>query len=338
MSSPSEMIGPSDMNGPNEKRPARLVLGPVLFHWDADRLRDFYHRIADEAPVDSVHLGEVVCAKRLPFFADHLDAVADRLRRAGKEVVLSTLALVMNAQERAVVREAAARDNTLVEANDASALAALRGRPHAVGPFVNVYNERALAFLARHSARRVCFSPELGRDALAVLAPEARAHGMEPEVLVYGRMPLALSARCYHARAEGLAKDGCRFVCGQDPDGRALTTMDGTPFLSVNGIQTLSHACLNLLDELAELRALSIDRFRLSPQSVDMVAVARLYRAVLDGTMAPDEATARLGALDGLDAPFANGYMHGAAGALWTEADRAGLQAEGEGDPLCAEG
>lgn len=44
-----------------------LTLGPVLFNWSPDRLRDFYARIADEAEVDRVHLGEVVCGKRQPF-------------------------------------------------------------------------------------------------------------------------------------------------------------------------------------------------------------------------------------------------------------------------------
>jgi collagenase-like PrtC family protease len=45
----------------------RLTLGPLLFNWPAERWRDFYARIADEAPVDRVVLGEVVCSKRQPF-------------------------------------------------------------------------------------------------------------------------------------------------------------------------------------------------------------------------------------------------------------------------------
>ncbi len=32
-----------------------LTLGPVLFNWAADR--DFYFRVADEAPLDIVYLG-----------------------------------------------------------------------------------------------------------------------------------------------------------------------------------------------------------------------------------------------------------------------------------------
>lgn len=42
-------------------RSATLTLGPVLFNWAPDNWRDFYFRIADEAPIDAVYVGEVVC-------------------------------------------------------------------------------------------------------------------------------------------------------------------------------------------------------------------------------------------------------------------------------------
>ena len=47
---------------------AELTLGPILFHWPADKKRDFYFQIADESPVDTVYIGEVICSKRSPFF------------------------------------------------------------------------------------------------------------------------------------------------------------------------------------------------------------------------------------------------------------------------------
>ena len=47
---------------------AKLTLGPVLFHWPAERMQDFYARIADEADIDIVYLGESVCSKRASFF------------------------------------------------------------------------------------------------------------------------------------------------------------------------------------------------------------------------------------------------------------------------------
>jgi len=66
----------------------RLTMGPVFFNWAPEAWRDFYYAVADEAPVDGVCLGEVICNKRRPFLAPHFDAVVDRLMRAGKEVVL----------------------------------------------------------------------------------------------------------------------------------------------------------------------------------------------------------------------------------------------------------
>ncbi len=97
---------------------AVLTLGPVLFNWPGEALRDFYYRIADEAPVDTVHVGEVVCFKRVPFHSEYLADIVERLRRGGKEVVLSSLALVASDRETAAMDDLAAQSDALVEAND----------------------------------------------------------------------------------------------------------------------------------------------------------------------------------------------------------------------------
>jgi len=139
----------------------RLTLGPVLFNWKPEHLRDFYFRIADEADVDTVCVGEVVCSKRSPFFAPHLPEVIDRLSKAGKEVVLSSLALIMNERELKDARELAATEGWLVEANDISVASMMGGRRFAVGPLVNVYNEGTLAYLEGMGAVRTCLPAEL---------------------------------------------------------------------------------------------------------------------------------------------------------------------------------
>jgi collagenase-like PrtC family protease len=298
---------------------ARLTLGPVLFHWPAPRKRDFYFRVADEAPVDTVYLGEVVCVKRAPSFEPHYPEVIGRLQSAGKTVVLSTLAEVASAADRRSVAGTCAMDGLPVEANDAAALLHLRGRAHAVGPYVNVYNEDTLAALSARGARHVTLPPELPGTAVAGLAASARALGVSLEVLVYGRMPLALSARCYHARAHGRVKDTCEFVCGQDDDGLVLETLESRPMLVVNGVQTLSYTCLNLVRELESMTTHGIDAFRLSPHRHDMVAVARTFRAVLDGELAAGAALERLRA-GGPGVPFCNGFYHHRAGAAWVDA------------------
>lgn len=300
---------------------ATLTLGPLLFNRPADRWRDFYARIADEAPVDYVHLGEVVCSKRLPFYIDSMPQAIARLRRAGKRVVLSSLALVTLKREREMCADLAASGDLDIEVNDLTMLAYLApGRAFTVGPLVNVYNEDTLAFLAGRGARRVCLPPELPRDSVAVLARAAAAHGVAAEVWAFGRVPLAISGRCYHARVHGLAKDNCQFVCGQDADGLTVTTLDREKFLSVNGVQTLSFTYANLLGDLERLQAAGVSSFRLSPHSCDMVAVAEKFRQVLDRRADAEEAGR---ALAGLlpEAAFSNGFLAGIEGAAFVRAE-----------------
>lgn len=295
-----------------------LTIGPILFHWPAEKMRDFYFRIADEAPVDTVYIGEVICSKRAPFFEKHYDEVAERLQEAGKKVVFSSLAEIMIKRERNMTEGLCALEDFQVEANDAAALYHLRGKPHYIGPFLNTYNEDTLAHLALNGATHVTLAPELPAGAAAVLARKANTLDVSLEVQVYGRIPLALSARCYHARAHGRVKDNCQFVCGEDPDGMELKTLEEKPFLAVNGIQTLSYSCLNLLHELEDLQDMGISHFRLSPHSHDMVETARFFRAVLDNESSPEDATERLKDI-GLDIPFANGFYHGVEGYKWVE-------------------
>ncbi len=301
---------------------AKLTLGPVLFNWPVEKWRDFYFRMADEADVDSVHLGEVVCSKRLPFYEQVMADVAERLRQGGKEVVMSTLALIMSKREMGMVRDIAQMDDVLVEANDVSTATMLAGRPHVIGPFINIYNEGTLGFFARKGAVRACLPVELSSATLGVLAGAAREQGPELEVMAFGRLPLAVSARCYHARSHDLQKDSCQFVCEKDPDGMDLDTLDGDPFLAVNGTQTLSYTCNNLIGELAEMRRMGVDRFRLSPQDVDMAAVAGVFRHVLDGKASAEEGMSRLEALSG-GIPFSNGYYHDREGGRMRQAAHA---------------
>jgi collagenase-like PrtC family protease len=298
------------------ERTSELTLGPVLFNWSPESWRDFYFRIADEAPVATVYLGEVICFKRAPLFELHLEAVTARLSAAGKAVVFSTLAEVMSKQERKLVDDVCAVPTAMVEANDGSALLHLRGRPHHAGPFMNVYNEHTLDVLARGGTCNVCLPPEMPATAIRALCAEAAKLGVSIEVQVFGRLPLALSARCYHARAHGRTKDSCKFICENDPDGMPLRTLEDKPFLVVNGIQTMSHDYLNLIGELANLQDMGVSRFRLSPHSCDMVEVATIFRAILDRDIESQDATARLDALK-FDAPFSNGFYYGKPGHSW---------------------
>jgi collagenase-like PrtC family protease len=287
-----------------------LTLGPVFFHWPPERLRDFYFRIADEAPVERVHLGEVVCGKRMPFSDPVWPELIERLERAGKDVVISTLAAPTTVRERRSIEELCG-DERLVEINDVTAMPARAGKPFVAGPFLNIYNGPAAQFFVRHGARTICPPVELSLShigAMAAACPEA-----EFEVFAFGRLPLALSGRCYHARLHGLHKDSCQFTCERDPDGLVVETLDDQSFLAINGVQTMSAQVHAVLLPPAEFVAHGIRRLRLSPHGCDMVEVARIFKSVAEGDQEPARARALLSALD-LPGSLVDGYAHGRPG------------------------
>jgi len=293
----------------------RLTLGPILFHWPAEQKLDFYARIADEAPIDTVYLGEVICSKRSSFFDMHYGAVAERLERGGKKVIYSSLAEVMLKRERNMMKKFCAIEDHEIEVNDTSALWHLTERSYRIGPLMNVHNEETMAYLAKRGANHFCFSAELPQEAIEVLCIKAKELCVTTEVQVFGRISLALSARCYHARAHNRIKDNCQFVCEEDPDGMPLNTLSGQEFLMVNGIQTLSRTYLSLLPEAGELQDLGVSDLRLSPHTQDMASVARTFRDVLDGNLAPQEGQERLDAM-AFPAPFSNGFWYHQPGHL----------------------
>ncbi len=291
-----------------------LTVGPNPFFWDAASWRDFYARLADEAPVDRVVLGELVCSKRLPFYQAEIPAAVERLRAAGKAVALTSLALITLKRERSLTAELAAT-GLEVELGDLTALAHLpEGAAFSVGPLVNVYNEGTLGWLAARGATRICLPPEVQPGPLAVLA---QSSPVPLEVWGWGRLPLAISARCYHARLHDRAKDNCRFVCDQDPDGRPVDTLDGQRFLAVNGVQTLSAACASAAHALPRLRAAGVAGLRLQPQPEGFVEVCALFRALTEGRIEAAEFDARARPL----APggrFCDGFLTGTAGVAWS--------------------
>ncbi len=269
-----------------------LTLGPVLFNWPVKQWVDFYNRIADEAAVDRVCLGEVVCSKRKPFVDDVTLEVVDRLERGGKEVVYSTLALPTGKREIRDIGDMI-QAGYQIEANDIATVHLLNGREHTIGPFINIYNEDCLALHLTLGATRVCLPPELPFESIRVMAKGNQA----VEVFAFGRPPLALSARCYSARAKGTAKDACQFACEADRDGMNVETLDGVPFLAVNGTQTLGFVVTAAVHHVEALRDAGVVALRLSPQTSDMVRVSRIFRDLADGSPTPQEAGESLSVL-----------------------------------------
>ena len=71
----------------------RLTLGPLQYFWPRERVLAFYHDAATW-PVDVIYVGETVCSKRRELRTQDWIALAEELAGSGREVVLSTLALI----------------------------------------------------------------------------------------------------------------------------------------------------------------------------------------------------------------------------------------------------
>lgn len=289
----------------------KISLGPILYFWPREQVFDFYQQAATW-PVDTVYLGEVVCSKRNALKMDDWLAIAEELAAAGKEVVLSTLALVEAESELKRMHRIARNSRFLVEANDMAAVQAVAGKvPFVAGPHLNVYNTETLALLKEVGARRWVMPVELSRDTLSALLA-GMPEGMETEVFAFGRLPLAFSARCFIARAEGLPKDNCQLRCVDYSDGLLLRSQEDEPFLAMNGIQTQSAGSCNLLSAVPEMQELGVELLRLSPQSRGMERIVALFRQAIDGDIEPAEASALSDEI--AEGESCNGFWYGEAG------------------------
>lgn len=293
----------------------RVALGPLTYYWTRQAVLDFYADVAS-APVDIVYLGETICSRRKELRWDDWLEIAETLAAADKEVVLSTLALIEAEADLRLLRKMAAQDRFRVEANDMGAVNLLAGReagpPFVAGPTLNVFSERTLAPLYAAGATRWVAPAELAGPMLAAIVGGQPA-GMESEVLVHGRLPLAYSARCFTARHYNLQKDQCEYRCLAHPDGLALRTREGQPFLTLNGVQTQSAGIYSLLAELPALAAIGVDVVRVSPQVDGTPQLIALCREAIDGALAGADALARLEPL--LPGPPCNGFWYGRPGA-----------------------
>lgn len=294
-----------------------LTLGPCLFNWKLDDWKDFYFKIADESDFEEVYLGEVICSRRLPFYENEMDIIAERLTQSGKKVIRSTLALIMNIYEEEALKNVCENDRYIVEANDASALSYVKNKPHYVGPFINIYNEGAAEYMAKKGAQRICLPYELAEDAVEAITKNTSA---EIEIQTFGRLPLAVSSRCYHARSRGLRKSKCQYVCNEDYDGMDVQTLELQPFLNVNGTCTMSHSYISLTAESNHLANIGVHAFRISPQDCDMLVVNKIWRDLMNKKIDAAEADALL--LENTpNIVYSNGFYHGVEGREFLSAD-----------------
>lgn len=265
----------------------QYALGPVLWYWPTDTLEDFYQQAA-RSSADIIYLGEAVCSKRRATPYARWMALARELAASGKQVVLSTLALLQSPSELKELQRYVENGEFLIEANDIGTvnMAAERHLPFVAGPTLNVYNADTLQLLVKEGMTRWCMPVEMSRDWLLQLMEQCETRGIrqqfEVEVLGYGHLPLALSARCFTARSENRAKDDCETCCINYPTGRRVNSQEGQQVFVLNGIQTMSGYCYNLGNDLAGMRG-QVDCIRLSPQDVTTLAEIDRFRANENG-------------------------------------------------------
>ncbi|MDH5571427.1 MAG: U32 family peptidase [Gammaproteobacteria bacterium] len=294
----------------------KLSLGPIQYYWPADTVRAFY-KSAAEWPVDIIYLGEVVCSKRRELRLDDWLEIAEELRAADKEVVLSTLILLEADSELKRLERICANEKYKVEANDMSAVNLLTTKNGFVaGPHINIYNPETISLLHECGARRWVMPFELSQKTLQQLINNKPAD-METEVLVYGRLPLSFSARCFTARAANVGKDQCELRCIADEKGLPLLTQEGEELFTVNGVQLQSGVPCNLIADIKSLQETGVDIVRLSPELVGMQEMVKIYHQAVNGELTPDEAEIEMQKNQEGDNHWCNGFWHGEPGMNW---------------------
>ncbi|MDM9617000.1 U32 family peptidase [Kosakonia cowanii] len=261
----------------------KYSLGPVLYYWSKETLEDFYQQAANSC-ADVVYLGEAVCSKRRATKVGDWLAMAKALADSGKQVVISTLALVQASSELNELKRYVDNGEFLLEASDLGVvnLCAERKLPFVAGHALNCYNAVTLRLLLKQGMVRWCMPVELSRDWLVNLLDQCDTLGIrqqfEVEVLSYGHLPLAYSARCFTARSENRAKDECETCCIKYPTGRSMRSQEDQQVFVLNGIQTMSGYVYNLGNELTSMQGL-VDVVRLSPMGSETFTMLEAFKA-----------------------------------------------------------
>ena len=286
----------------------KLSLGPLLYYWPKQTIEDFYQQ-AMNSDADIIYLGETVCSKRRELKTRDWINLAKELNHQGKEIVLSSMALLEAPSEVKVLKQLCENGEFSVEANDIGAVQILSEKkvPFVCGPAINCYNAHTLKLFVNQGMHRWVMPVELSRDWLTKALIDAEKMGIrsqfEVEVLAHGHLPLAYSARCFTARSENKAKDDCELCCIKYPQGRTTSTQEGQQVFVLNGIQTQSGYCYNLLNDVESMQGL-VDVARISPSSTNSLKTLQQFKQQIIGEQQKVK----------LDSLQCNGYWHQIAG------------------------
>ncbi|MWN05396.1 U32 family peptidase [Gilliamella sp. Pas-s95] len=291
----------------------KYALGPVLYYWPKTETEAFYYA-AKDSQADIIYMGETVCTKRREMKVANWIELAKEIAKSGKQVVLSTLALLEAPSELNDLRQLVNNGDFLVEANDLATIniAQEHKLPFVAGPAINCYNALTLKLLQKQGMVRWCMPVELSRDWLTNVLNQFEnlniKRNFEVEVFSYGYLPLAYSARCFTARSEDKPKDKCETCCINYPVGREVFSQEQQKVFVLNGIQTQSGYCYNLGNNLKEMKGL-VDIVRISPLGLETLDIVKQFKANEDG----------LNPLQIEHKRDCNGYWNGIAGLELTQ-------------------
>lgn len=92
----------------------------------------------------------------------------------------------------------------------------------------------------------------------------------------------------------------------------------GHEFLVINGKQTMTHTCINLIHEMPEMIKNGVTHFRLSPHSCDMVLISQIFDSIINDTTDLERSMHTLKEF-GFGSEFSNGFYHGRPGHEWVD-------------------
>jgi len=260
----------------------KYALGPVLYFWPKETMENFYEKAAS-SEADVIYLGETVCSKRRELRRKDYLSVAKELSQTGKQVVLSTMALLEAPSEVSELKRYCDNGDFIVEANDMAAVQACSEAKtlFVAGSALNIYNHHTLRILIDAGMVRWCMPVELSYQQLTEVLQQSENIGIrdkfEVEVFAYGHLPLAYSARCFTARSEDRAKDDCQYCCIKYPNGRLTTSKENQRLFVLNGIQTMSGDCYNLTKEQSQMQGV-VDIVRISPEGEQALSVLSKFK------------------------------------------------------------
>lgn len=165
----------------------QISLGPLAYCWPKAEVEAFYQQVAN-SEIPLVYLGETVCSRRREIkFADYM-AIGKMLSATGKQVVLSSLALIDEPSIINELKKLVDNGEFMIEANDMGvvALAKQAKLPFICGPTINNYNLATLNKLHSWGMQRFVMPIELSQDWLQQIISDPKKADFEVEVFARG--------------------------------------------------------------------------------------------------------------------------------------------------------